>query len=114
MPAPQGGGGTAAPATAANPFLSATYPYSEVVNTQTYTPGASTTSSGTINITPGGYLRGLLVQVSSTGGSLGSIGSLQGDMPWVTLNSMTTPMVSNTNMTISNVMAALFIRSTFC
>lgn len=95
MPAPQAqqqGGGSAP----MNPFLSATYPYSEVVNTQTYTLAGATISSGTINITPGGYLRGLLMQVSSTGGSLGGSGSLNYDMPWAIINSITIESIDGT------------------
>lgn len=95
MPAPQTQNANGA-AGQMNPFLSATYPYSEVVNTQTYTPAAGTTSSGTINITPGGYLRGLLIQVSSTGGSLGSTGSLSYDMPWAVFSSLTIESIDGT------------------
>lgn len=80
---------------AANPFIAATYPYSEVVNTTNWTLSAATQDSGTINITPGGYLRGLLVQVSSSGGVIGS-GVLTGDMPWATFYSLTIESIDGT------------------
>lgn len=116
MAAPQGGApaGGGAPAAQANPFLSATYPYSEVVNTQTYTPGSSTQSSGTINITPGGYLRGLLMQVSATGGSLGSTGSLTGDMPWATINSVTIESIDGTPFLYPMNGYSYYLVSRFC
>lgn len=92
--------GSVAPAAAqssggANPFLSATYEYSEVVNSTAWTLTSATQDSPTINITPGGYLRGLLIQVSSASGVLGS-GALTGDMPWMVFYSLTLESIDGT------------------
>ena len=78
-----------------NPFLSATYDYTEVVNTTVWNLTATTQDSGTINITPGGYLRGLVIQVSSAGGVIGT-GVLGNDMPWDTFYSLTMESIDGT------------------
>lgn len=47
-----------------------------------------------VNITPGGYLRGITMQVSSSGGVLGTTAALMGDSPWSILSSVSLEDIS--------------------
>jgi len=84
----QGGGG------AANPFMAATYEYAEQFFSQAVTPG-TTAQDFTVNITPGGFLRGIYLSVVGTGGGLGS-GTLAGDYPFNIFSSMSLESIDGT------------------
>lgn len=73
--APKGG----APAPAGVPFMAATYDYSEPMFTQAVTPGASS-QDFTFNITPGGFLRGITLSVTTT--TAGAAAVAAADAPW--------------------------------
>jgi hypothetical protein len=83
MPAATIGGGGAMPAQqqgpAANPFMGATWEYTEPMNAQAVTPSA-TVQTFTTNITPSGFLRGITLDVSTT--TVGSGLTASADAPW--------------------------------
>ncbi|MBS0175752.1 MAG: hypothetical protein JSR64_17070 [Nitrospira sp.] len=60
------------PPQAATSFIDGTYEYSEIIGSWTYQLGASSIDLPPIPITPGGFLRGVTITVSSTGASGGS------------------------------------------
>ena len=63
-------------------FFEGTYEYSEPVTTLAATQlGAAQVNFQPINITPGGYLRGVTLSLTSASGVLGA-GALSGDYPW--------------------------------
>jgi len=72
------------------PFVRASYQYREKMRTDTFTTTASQQAASPINVTPGGFLRGLWIEVSGTGGVLGTavIGS-PNDFPFNILASVT-------------------------
>lgn len=76
------------------PFLDGTYEYSEVIQTLTFTPGA-TTQDFSLNITPGGFLRGVSIYVNGAGGTLGA-GVAAADYPWNIFNSLSTESIDGT------------------
>lgn len=85
--------GGASTATGDIPFVVGSNLYQEPpFSTNTVQLGA-TSQETVVNITPGGFLRGIMMQVSSTGGVLGS-GTLQADMPFSILQSVTLEDIS--------------------
>lgn len=84
-----------APAAGIVPFVDGTYEYSEIISTQTVTPGASAVDLGSVNIIPGGFLRGVSIYVSSTGGTLGT-GTVSPDNPWSLFNNITLESIDGT------------------
>lgn len=84
MPVGTTGAGAPPADSAANPsvpFIAGSYEYSEPITTIVATPGASQ-QDFVQSITPGGFLRGVSVMASSTGGVLGA-GVLSTDAPWI-------------------------------
>ena len=75
------------------PFLAATYDYSEPMFTDTATPGAAT-QSFLHNVTPGGFLRGITLSVSTT--SNGSGISSFPDSPWCILSNIFVESIDGT------------------
>lgn len=86
---PAGGGVQAPPASNSTgdiPFVVGSNLYNEApFSTTVYTLGANSQET-VVNVTPGGFLRGITMQVSSASGVLGS-GVLQGDSPYSILSS---------------------------
>lgn len=72
---PTGGGGPVVP------FTSAAHEHTEPFFDQTFTPGANVQNFGPINIPSYGYLRHIYIQVTATGGVIGT-GELSADYPW--------------------------------
>jgi len=68
------GSPTSAPAAAGSvvPFVRASYSYREKMRTDTVTLTAAAQTQVPINIIPGGFLRGVWIEVSGTGGALGT------------------------------------------
>lgn len=77
------------------PFIDGTYEYSEIISTTTVTPGATAVDLPAVNIIPGGFLRGISIYVTSTGGSLGT-GTVSPDNPWSLFNSLTLESIDGT------------------
>lgn len=59
-------------------FIDGTYEYSEIIGAYTYTLGSNAIDIPPIPITPGGYLRGVTLTVTSTGGGTGGVASADG------------------------------------
>lgn len=72
---PTGGGGPVVP------FTSAAHEHTEPFFDQTFTPGANVQNFGPINVPSYGYLRNIYIQVTATGGAIGT-GELSADYPW--------------------------------
>jgi hypothetical protein len=88
---PQNG---AAPAqTAQVPFMAATYDYSEPMFTDAVTPGASA-QDFSHNITPGGFLRGVTLSVTTT--TVGSGLTPLPDAPWCLFSSLSIESIDGT------------------
>lgn len=69
------------------PFMQGSWDYSEPMFTDgPFTPGANALPQSH-NITPGGFLRGITLSVTSTGGVLGS-GAISADAPWSVLTNI--------------------------
>lgn len=81
-------------AAAVVPFLAGSYEYSEPITTQIITPGASQ-QDFVVPITPGGFLRGVTIFVTSTGGALGG-GALAADAPWSLISNITLESIDGT------------------
>lgn len=77
------------------PFVSGTYEYTEPIASQTVTLGASAQDLNPIQITPGGFLRGLTIIVTSSGGALGT-GVLSPDAPFSIFNYITVESIDGT------------------
>jgi len=77
-------------------FPEGTYEYTEVLDTNVLQITANTVER-VINITPGGFLRGVSLYVSSASGVLGP-GVLQGDMPWCVIYSATIESIDGTSI----------------
>lgn len=79
------------------PFIVGSNLYREPpFSTNTYTLGASS-QEFVSNITPGGFLRGIIMQVTSTGGVIGS-GVLSNDVPYSILQSCSLEDISGGNV----------------
>lgn len=63
------------------PFTSAAHEHTEPFFDQTFTPGANVQNFGPINVPSYGYLRHIYLQVTGTGGVIGT-GELGLDYPW--------------------------------
>lgn len=85
----------APPATPVVPFIDGTYEYSEIISTVTVTPGAASQDLPVVNIIPGGYLRGVSIYVTSTGGTLGT-GVLSPDNPYSLFGYLTLESIDGT------------------
>lgn len=85
----------AAPPVQVVPFLSGTYEYTEPITSQTVTLGAAQQDLLPVQITPGGFLRGVTIIVTSTGGALGT-GVLSADAPFSIFNYITLESIDGT------------------
>lgn len=75
------GGGSSAPSNAGTiPFLAGSNHYSEKIFTDTYVMSAGGTQEFVHNITPGGFLRGVRLLISCTGGTVATAPTA--DNPW--------------------------------
>lgn len=79
---------------AAVPFLAGSFEYAEPIQTYAITPGASQ-QDFSLNITPGGFLRGVSLFVTASGGALGG-GALTGDTPWNLLSNVSIESIDGT------------------
>lgn len=77
------------------PFIAGTYEYSEPITSQTVTLGASQQDLLPVNITPGGFLRGVTIIVTSTAGTLGT-GVVSADAPFSIFNYITLESIDGT------------------
>lgn len=84
--APVGGTGGASNATGDIPFVVGSNLYKEPPFSTTVLQLDANSHDTTVNITPGGFLRGITMQVSSASGVLGA-GVLQGDGPYSIISS---------------------------
>jgi hypothetical protein len=83
--APAGGGGGGLV-----PFVRASYQYREKMRTDTVTFTTAQQSQAPINITPGGFLRGIWLEVSGATGALGTaVVGTPFDFPWASIASIT-------------------------
>lgn len=73
------------------PFLAGSWEYTEPMFTDVVTPGANTAEQ-LHQVTPGGFFRGVELELTSTGGSLGT-GVLNGDVPWSIISSVSVESV---------------------
>jgi hypothetical protein len=93
--------GTAAPSAPAAapmsvvPFIAGTYEYDEPINSQTLLVTAAQQDLNPIQITPGGYLRGVTIIVTSSGGTLGT-GVVSPDNPFSVFNYITLESIDGT------------------
>lgn len=71
-----------------NPFVKATHRKSEKFDSTTTTPTTTAVDVGPKSVIPGGFLRGITMQVSCSGGALGG-GTLNGDYPFKLFKSIT-------------------------
>ena len=76
------------------PFLAGSYEYSEPITSIVQAPGASQVDFVTL-ITPGGFLRGVSLNVSSASGVLGA-GVLSTDAPWIGLANLSLESIDGT------------------
>lgn len=83
------------PAAGNVPFVDGTYEYSEIISTTVVTPGATAQDLPSVNIIPGGFLRGVSIYVTSTGGAIGT-GVVSPDNPWSLFNSITLESIDGT------------------
>lgn len=77
------------------PFLAGSWEYSEAIKTDSYTPGSSQQNFNAVEVTPGGFLRGVYINVAASGGSGGSP-ALNGDYPWAILQNLTLESIDGT------------------
>ena len=77
------------------PFVAGSYEYTEPIASQTVTLGASSQDLNPVQITPGGFLRGVTIIVTSSGGTLGS-GVLSADGPFSIFNYITLESIDGT------------------
>ncbi len=103
----------AAPAMPVVPFMDGTYEYNEIITTITFTPGASSVDLPLVNITPGGFLRGITLLVTSTGGVLGA-GVLSPDAPWSLFNTITMESIDGTPIMFPMNGYAYYLASRYC
>ncbi|MGH2876529.1 MAG: hypothetical protein ACRDLV_09780 [Solirubrobacteraceae bacterium] len=96
MPTPAAPAPAAAAAPAARPFLQGSWDYSEPMFSDTGTPGANA-QNFSHPITPGGYLRGVTLSVSSAGGVIGA-GVLGADAPWSVLQRVELESIDGTSL----------------
>lgn len=92
---------TAAPPAAAQakpaagvPFIMGSWEYSEPITTLVVTPGAAE-QDFVVLITPGGFLRGVSLGVTSAGGVLGA-GALAADSPWSAVANLSLESIDGT------------------
>lgn len=85
----------AAPAMAVVPFVDGSYEYSEIIATYAVTPGAAAQDLPVTNVIPGGFLRGLTIIVTSTGGAQGT-GVFSADNPFSLFNYLTLESIDGT------------------
>lgn len=83
-----GGGGQNNPTV---PFLAGSWEYTEPMFVDTITPGTNATEF-VHQVTPGGFLRGVELELTSTGGALGT-GVLNPDNPWPIISSVSVESV---------------------
>lgn len=77
------------------PFIDGTYEYSEIIATYTSTLTAAAQDLPVTNIIPGGFLRGVSIYVTSSGGVIGT-GVLSADAPFSIFNYMTLESIDGT------------------
>lgn len=90
-----GGQAPQAPAVPSVPFIDGSYEYSEIIATYTVTPGAAAQDLPITNITPGGFLRGVTLIVTSTAGVIGT-GVVSADAPWSLFGNITLESIDGT------------------
>jgi hypothetical protein len=107
-----GSGGSSGAPQAVVPFLAGSYEYTEPMFTDVVTPGVNAVEN-LHNITPGGFLRGVYLELTSTGGSLGT-GVLNPDAPWSIISSVSLESIDGTPILypMSGYQAYLFSRFT--
>lgn len=79
--APRAAGQPAPQAVQAVPFIAAAHEHTEPAFTSVVTPGANSVTLGPFDVPAFGYMRHILLEVSGTGGVLGT-GVLTADWPW--------------------------------
>lgn len=92
--APQAAGANGSQGGGALPFLIGSNQYREAPFSTVVQQLDTNTHETVVNITPGGYLRGITMQLTSTGGVLGTSASLNADSPWSILNSVSLEDIS--------------------
>lgn len=111
-----GSNGTAAPAQtqAQVPFTAGTYEYSEPITSPIQSVALGTNQQQfTIPITPGGFLRGVSLNVTSSGGTLGS-GVAAQDFPWCVLANCSLETINGANLLYPMSGYAAYCVSKFC
>jgi hypothetical protein len=94
------------------PFLAGSWEYTEPMFTDTITPGA-TAQEFLHNITPGGFLRGIELEMTAAGGT-NSTGVLAGDIPWSVISSISIESVDGVPVLYPMTGYQLYLVSRFC
>lgn len=102
-PLPQGGGVV--------PFMAATYDYSEPMFADSVTPGASA-QDFTHNVTPGGFLRGITLSVTTTTDGAGLVALP--DAPWCFFSSLSIESIDGTPLLYPLPGYSQYLISKFC
>ncbi|MEU7164333.1 hypothetical protein AB0A70_06760 [Streptomyces morookaense] len=115
MPAATISGQGAAPGVATGshmvPFVVGSNCYSEPITQFTYTQGASS-QEFVYNVTPGGFLRGIRVQVSNSGGAGSAV--YAGDAPWSLFQSISLENIDGSPIKYPMSGYAWFLQNKYC
>ncbi|MDA8356971.1 MAG: hypothetical protein M0Z95_11955 [Actinomycetota bacterium] len=106
-----GGSSSGGGASALVPFLAATYEYSEPMFQDVVTPGTSGTEF-THNITPGGFLRGITLSVTTTTAGSGLVALP--DAPWCLFSSLSIESIDGTPLLYPLPGYTQYLISRFC
>lgn len=96
------------------PFLQGSWAYSEPMFTDTFTLSTSQQAEQIHPITPGGFLRGITLVFTSTGGTLGSGNAVTADAPWALITSMSLESVDGTPILYPMGGYSYYLVSRFC
>jgi len=95
------------------PFHAGTYEYSEPIATYTVTPGATSQDLPVTNIIPGGFLRGVNILVTSTGGAQGT-GVFSPDNPFSLFGALTIESIDGGPIKYPMNGYSYYLESRFC
>ena len=104
---------TAARTASAVPFLAGSWAYEEWMAQDTHTLG-TTGKTFLHQITPGGFLRGVLLVVTSATGVLGTSAALVTDAPWSIITSMTLESIDGTPILYAMGGYSYYLVSRYC
>lgn len=114
-PAAAGTGSGTGSSAAKVPFVSSSYEHVEINQSSplTWTPGA-TAQTFVVTINAGGFLRGLFLDLTSTGGVLGATAHIVADAPWSVIQSIELESVQGKPLIYPISGYELYLASKFC